>query len=159
MTCWINVASRAHERGYINLDDLNCETQYNGLAAYNQSKLANVLFTNELSQKLKENNQKISVYSLHPGVIYTNLWRELDKKYGILAKFVGFALCPFLKSSREGAQTTVYCSTEETISEDTGKYYSDCKEVTPSPNALDKFTAKQLWDLSEKLVGLNEITK
>jgi NAD(P)-dependent dehydrogenase (short-subunit alcohol dehydrogenase family) len=150
----INVASRAHQRGKINLDDINSETQYNGMMAYNQSKLANILFTNELSQRLKENGQNISVYSLHPGVIHTNLFREMDIKYGLLAKFASILLWPFLKSSREGAQTTIYCATDETIINDTGKYYSDCKETETSPNAMDKATAKKLWELSEESVGL-----
>ena len=151
----INVASRAHQRGAINLDDINSKNKYNGMLAYNQSKLANILFTNELACKLKENGNNISVYSLHPGVIYTNLFREFDKQYGILTKVVGVLLWPFLKSSKEGAQTTIYCATEDAIATESGKYYSDCREVNPSNSALDKEMAKQLWKLSEKAVGLN----
>ena len=150
----INVASRAHQRGQINIHDINSQNEYNGMLAYNQSKLANILFTNELACKLKEKEQRISVYSLHPGVIYTNLFREYDKQYGVLTKAVGILLWPFLKSSKEGAQTTIYCATEETIAEDSGKYYSDCKEATPSAQALDKKMAEDLWNLSEKAVGL-----
>ena len=67
----INVASRAHERGEIRLDDINSEKEYNGFAAYSQSKLANILFTNELSEKLKDKNQDVSVYSSHPLLLTT----------------------------------------------------------------------------------------
>ena len=151
----INVASRAHQRGEINLDDINSKDKYNGMLAYNQSKLANILFTNELACKLKENGNNISVYSLHPGVIYTNLFREFDKQYGILTKVIGVLLWPFLKSSKEGAQTTIYCATEEAIATESGRYYSDCRETNPSNSALDKEMAEQLWKLSEKSVGLN----
>ena len=150
----INVASRAHKRGEINLEDINSQTEYNGFAAYNQSKLANILFTKELSQRLTTNGQNISVYCLHPGVIYTNLFREFDRKYGVLMKFVTVATWPFLKSSKEGAQTTIYCATEETIANDTGKYYSDCKEATPSSQGLDDVLAKKLWKLSENTIDL-----
>ena len=151
----INVASRAHQRGEINLDDINSKDKYNGMLAYNQSKLVNILYTNELACKLKENGKNVSVYSLHPGVIYTNLFREFDKQYGILTKVVGVLLWPFLKSTKEGAQTTIYCATEEAIATESGKYYSDCREVNPSNAALDKEMAKQLWKLSKKAVGLN----
>jgi len=151
----INVASRAHHRGKIDFDDINSKNKYNGMFAYNQSKLANILFTNELARKLKEKGNNISVYSLHPGVIYTNLFREFDKQYGILTKAVGVLLWPFLKSSIEGAQTTIYCATEEVIATESGKYYVDCKEANPSNLAIDKQAAIQLWKLSEKAVGLN----
>ena len=150
----INVASRAHSRGDIDLKDINSESTYNGMVAYNQSKLANILFSNELALKMKQNGQNVTVCSLHPGVIHTNLFRELEQEYGVLAKFLGVVLWPFLKSSKEGAQTTIYCATEEMITVGTGRYYSDCKEVTPSAKALDKATAKVLWELSEKAVGL-----
>ena len=150
----INVASRAHERGEIKLDDINSEKEYNGFAAYSQSKLANILFTNELSEKLKDKNQDVSVYSLHPGVIYTNLYREFDQQYGLLVKIGCAFVWPFLKSSKEGAQTTIYCATEESLAPETGKYYCDCAEKYPSPHALDKDTAAELWEMSEKLVGL-----
>jgi len=150
----INVASRAHQRGEINLDDINSENKYNGMLAYNQSKLANILFTSELANKLKESGQNVSVYSLHPGVIYTNLFREFDQQYGIFTKALGVLLWPFLKSSKEGAQTTIYCATEESIATESGRYYSDCKEITPSILALDRERVKELWKLSEKMVGL-----
>ena len=150
----INVASRAHSRGDIDLKDINSESTYNGMVAYNQSKLANILFSNELALKMKQNGQNVTVCSLHPGVIHTNLFRELEQEYGVLAKFLGVVLWPFLKSSKEGAQTTIYCATEEMITVGTGRYYSDCIEVTPSAKALDKATAKVLWELSEKAVGL-----
>ena len=149
----INVASRAHTRGTINLDDLNGDIQYNGLAAYNQSKLANILFSKELARRLKEKGKNISVYSLHPGVINTNLFQQFDQTYGVLWKCAWIVIWPFVKSSKEGAQTTIFCTVEESIANDTGKYYSDCKEITPSPQAMDEITANKLWQLSETLVG------
>lgn len=148
----INVASRAHQGSRINLDDLNGDIGYNGFAAYNQSKLANILFSKELSRRLQESGENISVYSLHPGVICTKLFRQLDDVGGLLAKCAWGLLWPFLKSTKQGAQTTIFCAVEESIANDTGKYYSDCKETTPSPEAMDENMARKLWQLSEKMI-------
>ena len=155
----VNVASNAHRRGKINLEDLNGDIESNPMVAYGQSKLANILFTNELAKRLKENGQEISVYSLHPGVIHTNLFRQFDRTYRVLMICAWGILWPFLKSCKEGAQTTIYCSVEESIANETGKYYADCKETTPSPQARDDLMAKKLWDLSETLVSLKNNAK
>ena len=72
----INVSSIAHRRGKINFDDLQSEKPHKRLVAYNQSKLANVLFTRSLAQRLQETN--VTTYSLHPGVIRTELFRNVS---------------------------------------------------------------------------------
>ena len=58
----INVSSVAHTRGKINFDDLNSEKQYDPATAYEQSKLANVLFTRELAQQLQGDSQNIFLF-------------------------------------------------------------------------------------------------
>jgi NAD(P)-dependent dehydrogenase (short-subunit alcohol dehydrogenase family) len=76
----INVSSVAHEMGTgdINFDDINYNNFYSPFLAYSQSKLANIMFSNELNNKLKVDNIPIYTYSLHPGVIYTNLCRDFS---------------------------------------------------------------------------------
>lgn len=61
----------------------------------------------------------------------------------------------FLKSPKSGAQTSLYCAMEPTIAGDTGKYYSDCKLTEPEPHAKDDAMAEWLWNISEKLTGMN----
>ena len=73
----VNVSSRAHRRGKINFDDLQSEKSYAKLQAYSQSKLANVLFTRSLAQRLKGTG--VTTYSLHPGGINTELSRHINR--------------------------------------------------------------------------------
>jgi retinol dehydrogenase-12 len=63
-----------------------------------------------------------------------------------------------VKTPESGAQTSLYCCLEESIAEDSGKYYSDCREKTPSAQAQNMEDAKRLWDLSEKLTNLDQIS-
>jgi hypothetical protein len=60
----------------------------------------------------------------------------------------------FAKSSKQGAQTTIYCAVEESIANDSGKYYVDCKEAPLKCVAKDQETAEKLWTLSEELLKL-----
>lgn len=78
--------------------------------------------------------------------------RNLNSYCRIAAKPL---LWVFFKSAKSGAQTTLYCAMEPTIAGDTGKYYSDCKLKEPEPHAKDDAMAEWLWNISEKLTGLN----
>ncbi|GBP12924.1 hypothetical protein EVAR_79270_1 [Eumeta japonica] len=155
----VTVSSRAHTRSNIKFDDINYKNHsYSALEAYARSKLANVLFSRELAKKLKEHNiQGVNTYSLHPGVIKTELGRHMDDTYFKGSSTVlGFVLGPFMKNPTEGAQTTVYCSVDEKCANETGLYYSDCAATSPSQSALNDETAKMLWDMSVELVGLKD---
>jgi hypothetical protein len=69
-----------------------------------------------------------------------------------------FATFPFLvKTPESGAQTSLYCCLEESIADDNGKYYSDCREKTPSARARSTEDAKKLWEISEKLTNLHQV--
>jgi len=63
---------------------------------------------------------------------------------------------PFIRTVESGAQTTIYCAVEEKIAEHNGRYYSDCKEKAPRPQAESAEDAKRLWDISEELTGLGK---
>ena len=142
--------SLAHEKGQIDLTDLNYATKkFDSMAAYRQSKLANVLFSLKLSQMLEKD--EVTVYSLHPGVVRTELGRHLPK---LLLYILGPLLWPFTKNPVQGAQTSIYCSVAEEISGHSGRYYSDCKEKPAAPQGQDEETAEKLWELSAKLVDL-----
>lgn len=142
----INVSSVAHKFGSINLEDINSEKAYDKNWAYAQSKLANVLFTRSLAKRLEGTG--VTAYSLHPGVVQTELWRHLNGPQQAVMKVVS----PFTKSSVQGAQTSIYCAVEPSLENESGGYYSDCAPAKCSEKAQDDDMAQKLWELScEKL--------
>ncbi|XP_029378203.1 retinol dehydrogenase 13-like [Echeneis naucrates] len=148
----INVSSLAHERGQIYFDDINQEKDYDPRRSYAQSKLANVLFTRELSKRLEGTG--VTTYSLHPGVIRTELGRHFWPTMSLWKRFVFTPLLFLIKSPTEGAQTTIYCAVEESLQNQSGLYYSDCAPKTAASQGRDDEAAKKLWDLSASMVGL-----
>ncbi|XP_074489088.1 retinol dehydrogenase 13-like [Sebastes fasciatus] len=148
----VNVSSLAHERGQIYFDDIHQEKDYRPWKSYFQSKLANVLFTKELANRLQGSG--VTTYSLHPGIIRTELGRHFWSKIPLWKSVVYTPLSFLIKSPTEGAQTTIYCAVEESLQDKSGLYYSDCAPKTAAPQGLDDEAAKKLWDLSASLVGL-----
>ncbi|XP_074477817.1 retinol dehydrogenase 12, like [Sebastes fasciatus] len=138
----VTVSSMAHSWGTIKLDDINSEKSYDKKAAYSQSKLANVLFTHSLAKKLEGTG--VTTYSLHPGVVQTDLWRHLSGPQQFVMKMVS----PFTKNSSQGAQTSIYCAVEPSLAKESGGYYSDCAPVSCSAAGKDDVLAQKFWDLS-----------
>ena len=140
-------------------DDLNFEkgfpTMIAGLPkAYGHSKLANILHGKELAKRLE--NTGISVYTLHPGIINTDIGRDTEKANPCLMGIFKPMLLFSLKTPFHGAQTTLYCCLEDKIEHESGNYYSSCAKVEPSRDAQNEEDAKKLWDISETLVSLKE---
>ncbi|XP_059191969.1 retinol dehydrogenase 11-like isoform X2 [Centropristis striata] len=148
----VNVSSLAHEKGEIYFDDIHLDKDYNHWKSYAQSKLANVLFTRELANRLQGTG--VTTYSLHPGVIRTELGRHLWPRTPLWKKVIYTPFMFFIKSPTEGAQTTIYCAVEESLQNESGLYYSDCAPKTAAPQGLDDEAAKKLWDISASMVGL-----
>lgn len=147
----VNLSSIAHLRTYeggIRFDKLNDKEGYHDKKAYGQSKLANVLHANELSRRLKEEGANITVNSIHPGLIMTNLMRHSFT----LMKMIQIFTFLFWKNVPQGAATTCYVALHPRLQGVTGKYFVDCNELKPIPLAQDVTLAKRLWDFSEKLV-------
>lgn len=148
----INVSSRAHERGKMDWDDLMLEKDYEPQKCYCQSKLANILFTRQLQEIVKNDN--IKVVTLHPGVVRTELGRYMfdttAKK--VLMNVIKPLFWYFTKDSVQGAQTTLYCALEEHNKLVPGGYYSDCKIMDVNPIANEPENWKKLWDISEELI-------
>jgi len=145
----VNVASEAHRFGTINFDDLDSERRYSTLGPYGQSKLANILFSYELSRRLAGTG--VTVNCLHPGGIASGLWTN----NGPLAQFFMKAGKLFLKTPEQGAQTTIYLASSPDVEGITGKYYSNCKEKTSNRESYNPDVARRLWDISEQMTGLN----
>jgi len=150
------VSSLAHGTGKIHWDDINFKTTpYNSYSAYCQSKLANILFAKELARR----EEHINVYSLHPGVVNTELFRHVKGKKTVMSyimAMIGPLYRPFMKDSKQGAQTSIFCAVDESVGGQSGLYYSDCKEKAPKPQAGRMEDAGRLWTLSQKLTGLLE---
>ncbi|KAH8325218.1 hypothetical protein KR074_012218, partial [Drosophila pseudoananassae] len=150
----VNVSSLAHTQGSINVNDLNSEKSYSRINAYSQSKLANVLFTRELSKRLEGTG--VTVNSLHPGAVDTELQRNWGfLKYDLVKLLIRPLLWTLFKTSKNGAQTTLYAALDPDLEKISGWYFSDCKPKDVAPAAKDDKTAKFLWAESEKWTGLN----
>lgn len=145
----VNVSSVLHYFGRVNLKKINAERAYYDLQTYSNSKLCNVLFSNELARRLE--NTTVSVNSLHPGHIRTNIYKN---RGGLIEIIMNFVLSTWFKNAVEGAQTSIYVAVSEECDEVTGKYFVDCSEARMSSKALDKELAAKLWKFSEELVKL-----
>jgi NAD(P)-dependent dehydrogenase (short-subunit alcohol dehydrogenase family) len=149
----INVASTAHNqaRKGMPFDDLQSTRGYRGMKVYGISKLANILFTNELARRLEGTG--VTANSLHPGTVRTGYGANGDAK-GLLR--VGLLISkPFFLSPRQGAKTSVYLASSPEVDGVSGKYFARCKEKRPKAQALDAAGATKLWSVSEELVGLS----
>ncbi|XP_061825022.1 retinol dehydrogenase 12 isoform X1 [Nerophis lumbriciformis] len=141
------VSSLAHNFGWIRLHDLHSQGSYNSGLAYCQSKLANVLFARELARRLKGCN--VTVNSVHPGTVNSDLTRHSTL---MMILFGFFSI--FLKTPREGAQTSVYCAVAEELQSISGKHFSDCTPAFVAPQGRSEETARRLWDASCELLGI-----
>jgi WW domain-containing oxidoreductase len=143
------VSSNAHRRAPregIQFDNLSGDAGYDPFKMYGQSKLANLLFSSELSRRLPQGQ---SSNALHPGVIATSLGRSLP----IWARTALRVLTPLaLKSPAQGAATQCYVAVHPTM-QSTGRYFIDCNPAAPSAHGSDPDLARRLWETSERIVA------
>jgi retinol dehydrogenase-12 len=139
----VTVASRAHHRARgIDFQAVQRRgASVSGVAEYGVAKLANVLFSAELGRQLAGTG--VTTYSLHPGVVATDVWRAVPWPARSLIKL-------FMLSPEDGARTTLYCATSADCANETGLYYDKCRAREPGPAARDRALAKALWDHSEQ---------
>lgn len=148
------VSSAAHMQAPaegIEFDNLDGHKSYSGWKAYGQSKLANVLFANELARRLKETG--VTVNSLHPGLIATNLGRHMNPLIGLAFGLFGFLM---MKNVGQGAATSCYLAVHPDLAGITGKYFSDCQETAPHKLSQSEELASRLWMKSEELSGASQ---
>jgi len=145
----INVASVAHYRGTMDLDDPGFERGgYQIMRAYSRSKLANVLFTRELARRLAGTG--VTVNAVHPGTVATSIWNVARGAARPLIAI--FKL--FMRSPREGGQRIVHLASRPEVQGITGAYFEDDRTKEPSPLARKDDLAARLWSESARLVGL-----
>jgi hypothetical protein len=142
----VNVTSGAHSTGRVDFEDLQGERRYRGQSAYNQSKLANVLFTYELARRLQGTG--VTVNCVHPGVVRTNFGRQNQPLAWRLAISI---VAPFMRSLERGAETVVYLASDPEVETVTGKYFHDLKPKRSSKLSYDQAVAARLWQVSEEL--------
>lgn len=111
-----------------------------GMPEYERSKLANVLFTQELARRLP--TDEIAVHALHPGVIASDIWRRIPWPIRPL-------VTRRMRSTEDGARTSLWCATSEELIGASGGYYADCAPKEPSPVATPEL-ASWLWARSEE---------
>jgi NAD(P)-dependent dehydrogenase (short-subunit alcohol dehydrogenase family) len=148
----VNVSSTAHgaARKGIPFDDLQSQRRYRTMRVYGQSKLANILFTQELARRL--DGTGVTANSLHPGTVRTGYGADGDAK-GFLAFGIKIS-APFFLSPAQGARTSIYLASSPEVDGVSGKYFVKCKEKEPKRQARDPEAAQRLWQVSEELVGL-----
>jgi NAD(P)-dependent dehydrogenase (short-subunit alcohol dehydrogenase family) len=144
----VNTASNAHRMGAIDFDDLNSRKSYGAWRAYNQSKLANILFSNELALRLAGTG--VTSNALHPGVVKTDFGSGVRGPVSVgfnVAKEIG-AISP-----ERGAQTTVYLASSPDVEGVTGQHFASCRPVEPAPQAQDMAVARRLWLATEAMLA------
>jgi len=133
----INLSSALYKNGKASLENINCKGKFNGNKVYADTKLLVILFTKELALKLKDTN--ITVNSLHPGVVATDVFREFPK-------YVMTILSPFISSPEKGAKATIYLALSDKVTGVTGKYFHKTKQVKTIPLTQDKELSKSIWE-------------
>jgi NAD(P)-dependent dehydrogenase (short-subunit alcohol dehydrogenase family) len=145
------VSSDAHKnaRRGLDFDDLQSTRGYRGYRTYGGTKLANILFSRELARRLDD---RATANAVHPGFVASRFGRDGD--LGVMGTFVMPLLRPFALNQEQGAQTSVYVASAPELEGVTGGYWVKCAPATPSEAARDDGAARQLWAVSEELVGI-----
>lgn len=145
------VSSNAHTfaRNGLDFDDLQATRRYSAFPVYSRSKLANILFTNELARRLADTG--VTANSLHPGYVDSRFGRDGDS--GGLDWFFGLGARLFAIPPEAGAATSVFLSRDEGVTGVTGAYFVKSRERRASARATDAAAAARLWEVSEALVS------
>jgi retinol dehydrogenase 14 len=146
----VNVSSGLAKKGKVNFDDLQNEKSYKGMQAYSNAKLMLMMFTYELSRRLKGTGVTVNV--LMPGFVATNL----GKNSGSLSSAIMFTLVrPMQISPKKGAETSVYLASSDEVKDVTGKCFSKKKEVETCPASYDREAQERLWNETVQLLALS----
>ncbi|KAE9417402.1 hypothetical protein Angca_009139 [Angiostrongylus cantonensis] len=154
----IIVSSKWHRMAKaLDLQTIDDKAKFGLFQPYIRSKLANVMHARELSKRLhKQGIHHVSVNSLHPGAVNTNLIRStLLAKTPIRQLSAPFRWL-FMKTDRDGAQTSLYLALSKKIDGVSGKYFEDCKLSTENELALNDQACQDLYNYSLEQCGISE---
>jgi retinol dehydrogenase 14 len=149
----VTVSSHAHAQGRIDFDDLQGERDYSGAKAYNQSKLANVLFTYELARRLQAtpllDQAVVTANVVHPGVVSTSFGAEDPAT--IQRLFIPL-LRHLMRAPAQGAATSIHVASAPHLERVMGRYFANSKPKKSSQRSYDEDVAARLWHISADLV-------
>jgi NAD(P)-dependent dehydrogenase (short-subunit alcohol dehydrogenase family) len=138
----VNVASNAHIGTTIDFDNINAEKSYSAWKAYCVSKLMNIMFT----YRLAEMQDKVTVNTLHPGFVDTNIG---GNEGSVIKSIVKFGSKLFARTVENGADSSIYLSTSDEVNDISGKYFFKCRQIKSSKASYDKEQWNQVWNLCE----------
>ena len=144
----ITVSSEARRGAEIDFDDLQSERRYRAFQVYGMTKLANILFTYELAERLEGTG--VVANCLHPGSVNTNFANNNRSPGTLLFR----AFKPFMRTPEQGADTVVYLAVSPETGEMTGRYLTDRKVISSYEEPHDVLAQKRLWEVSEELTNL-----
>jgi len=147
----VTLSSNAQAMGRIDFGDLQGERSYSGARAYNQSKLANVMFTYELARRLP--GTSVTANALHPGVVRTSFGAEDP---GRVQRLFVPVMRPFMKSPAQGAATSIHVASDPGLDQVTGRYFAASKTRKSAERSYDETVAARLWQVSADLTSLAE---
>ena len=147
----VMVSSLAHYTsvpGGIDFDNLSGEKRYDGFTFYGQSKLANLLMSNELARRLA--GGPATCNAIHPGIIHTPLMRNIGSLRALLGRVISW---PVSRSVEQGAATQCYVAAAPALEGVSGCYFADCNPALTGIHARDPELAARLWTVSEELAA------
>jgi NAD(P)-dependent dehydrogenase (short-subunit alcohol dehydrogenase family) len=144
----VTVSSEAERWGNIDFDDLQSKKKYRGFPVYGMTKLANIMFTYELAERLEGTG--VTATCMHPGAVNTRFGTNNSGPMTILFR----AFKPFMRTPEQGADTVIWLAASPEVEGVTGRYYSDRKPLEPKKIANDPEARRRLWEESERLTGL-----
>jgi retinol dehydrogenase 14 len=144
----ITVSSEAQRWGTMDFEDMQSRRKYRGFPVYGMTKLANIMFTYELAERL--DGTGVMANCLHPGSVGTNFGQN---NRGAMALFFR-TFKPFMRSPEQGADTLIWLASSPEVDGVSGKYFSDRKEIEAKKVAYDPAARRRLWEISEDLTGL-----
>lgn len=145
----INVSSGVHYGGTGVIENITEQSKYDGRQQYSNSKLANVLFTYELAERLKVTTVK--VFAVDPGGVATNFSRNNGLKFW-LKHLSYYLLKRELITPKKASQTIIHLATSAEVKNQTAKFFFDMNEKKSSQMSYDKSLQKKLWEMSEELI-------
>jgi NAD(P)-dependent dehydrogenase (short-subunit alcohol dehydrogenase family) len=150
----VTTASDAHMGARIPFEDFEAGTDRTvGFRRYAQTKLANILFTSELARRIEDSGVTANCY--HPGFVASNF----NRNNGARMRLAMMLSRPFARSNERGADTLVWLADSPEVAEQSGWYYVDRRLGRPSREAVDRESARRLWELSERQVAPSAFAK
>lgn len=147
----VNVSSGNHFGKRLDFQDLQLARRYNPLEAYGRSKLANILFTYELSRRLEGTG--VTANALNPGLVATHIWMNAGP---LLGPLVSWWVGRRAQTPAQGAQGLIYLASAPELTNLSGRYFNKKVEIKSDPVTYDPAVARQLWQISAQMTGLDE---